>query len=448
MADICEGGNETPGSLKATKLIQSVPNLIPPYKAAYQQGLSTTHQLLRLVEQTTIGFNNRATTVAIFLDVKSAFDSVWHTGIIYKLIQSEVPDALIHTIADFLRNRLFCVKEDCCLSRQKKIQGGVPQGSVLGPYLYCAYTSDLPETDVTRLALCADDTLAHTTHRNADLAIGRLQRHVHLIEEWFQHWHLLVNTMKSQVIAFSRTRSVPQTKLTLYGTALEFQDSVKYLGTHLDSRLLWHTNIANTRAKTIARMPATTFVADLTVPLCWKREFVDIEVRRLVTCKDTSPQVPSYGAKSDAFLDQIVTGDETWVRYVNAETKLQSMQWGHTHSPKKPTKCRQTLSTTKLMATVFWDTKGILLVEFLERNATINAERYCNTPTNLKRAIQNKRRDMLNPGAIFLHDNARPHTARRTATKLQEFNWKVLDHPPYSPDLVPSDYHLFMHMKT
>ncbi|KAJ4428059.1 hypothetical protein ANN_24073 [Periplaneta americana] len=237
-----------------TRLLQSAPNLIPPYQAAYQQGLSTTHQLLRLVEQTTIGFNNRATTVAIFLDVKSAFDSVWHTGIIYKLIQSEVPDALIHIIADFLRNRRFCVKEDGCLSRQKKIQGGVPQGSVLGPYLYCAYTSDLPETDVTRLALYADDTLAYTTHRNADLAIGRLQRHVHLLEEWFQHWRLTVNTMKSQVIAFSRTRSVPQTKLTLYGTALEFQDSVKYLGIHLDSRLLWHTNIANIRAKTIARM--------------------------------------------------------------------------------------------------------------------------------------------------------------------------------------------------
>ncbi|KAJ4447982.1 hypothetical protein ANN_09992 [Periplaneta americana] len=145
------------------------------------------------------------------------------------------------------------------------------------------------------------------------------------------------------------------------------------------------------------------------------------------------------------FPVRIVTGVETWVRYVNAETKLQSMQWGHTHSPKKSTKCRQTLSTTKLF---FWETKGILLVEFLERNATINAERYCNTLTNLKRAIQNKRRDMLNPGMIFLHDNARPHTARRTATKLQQFNWKVSDHPPCSPDFAPSDYHLFMHMNT
>ncbi|KAJ4443254.1 hypothetical protein ANN_04922 [Periplaneta americana] len=100
------------------------------------------------------------------------------------------------------------------------------------------------------------------------------------------------------------------------------------------------------------------------------------------------------------------------------------------------------------MATVFCKRKGILLVEFLERNATINAERYCNTLTNLKSAIQNKRRGMLSSGMIFLHDNAWLQTVHRTATKLQEFNWEVSDHPPYSPDLAPSDYHGFMHIKT
>ncbi|KAJ4439139.1 hypothetical protein ANN_15096 [Periplaneta americana] len=177
-------------------------------------------------------------------------------------------------------------------------------------------------------------------------------------------------------------------------------------------------------------------------PQAGQWEFADPTRKSMCSCSKVKAIGPSLT------LYQIVTGDETWVRYVNAETKLQSMQWGHTHSPKKTTKCRQTLSTTKLMAAVFWDTKGILLVEFLERNATINAERYCNILTSLKRAIQNKRRDMLNPGVIFLHDNTRPHTACRTATKLQEFNWKVLDHPPCSPDFAPSDYHLFMHMKT
>ena len=54
---------------------------------------------------------------------------------------------------------------------------------------------------------------------------------------------------------------------------------------------------------------------------------------------------------------------------------------------------------------------------------------------------------MLSSGVIFLNVNARPHTVRRTVTKLREFKWEVLDHPSCIPDLAPSDYHLFMHMK-
>jgi hypothetical protein len=51
----------------------------------------------------------------------------------------------------------------------------------------------------------------------------------------------------------------------------------------------------------------------------------------------------AYHDHGDALLDRIVTGDETWVKHVNSETKLQSMEWGHTSSPKKPRKCLQTV---------------------------------------------------------------------------------------------------------
>ncbi|PNE09423.1 hypothetical protein B7P43_G15432 [Cryptotermes secundus] len=54
---------------------------------------------------------------------------------------------------------------------------------------------------------------------------------------------------------------------------------------------------------------------------------------------------------------------------------------------------------------------------------------------------------MLSAGIVFLHDNARPHMARRTASLLQEFSWEVFNHPPYSLDLAPSDFHLFLHLK-
>ncbi|KAG5309538.1 SETMR methyltransferase, partial [Acromyrmex insinuator] len=50
---------------------------------------------------------------------------------------------------------------------------------------------------------------------------------------------------------------------------------------------------------------------------------------------------------------------------------------------------------------------------------------------------------MLTAGVSLLHDNARPHVAASTTALLNQFSWDVLTHPPYSPDLAPSDYHLF-----
>jgi hypothetical protein len=51
---------------------------------------------------------------------------------------------------------------------------------------------------------------------------------------------------------------------------------------------------------------------------------------------------------------------------------------------------------------------------------------------------------MLTSGVVL---NARPRRAARTRVLLEHFNWELFDHPPYNPDLVPSDYHMFIYRK-
>jgi hypothetical protein len=70
------------------------------------------------------------------------------------------------------------------------------------------------------------------------------------------------------------------------------------------------------------------------------------------------------------------------------------------------------------------------------------------TLKKLHRAIQNKRRGMLSRGNVMIHDNARPRTASATQNLITTFGWEQFDHPPYSPDLAPSDFHLFLHPKS
>jgi len=104
-------------------------------------------------------------------------------------------------------------------------------------------------------------------------------------------------------------------------------------------------------------------------------------------------------------LSHIVTEDETWVLHITPESKQQSLLWKHTGSPKRK-KFKQMISKRKIMCTVFWDTQGVLLVEFLPQGTTINSAVYCEKLKKLRCAIQNKRRGMLSATILLLHDNA------------------------------------------
>jgi transposase len=54
---------------------------------------------------------------------------------------------------------------------------------------------------------------------------------------------------------------------------------------------------------------------------------------------------------------------------------------------------------------------------------------------------------MRTKGVVLLHDNAHPQTAAHTNALIKRLNWEIFGHPSYSPDLAPSDYHLFCKMK-
>ena len=89
-------------------------------------------------------------------------------------------------------------------------------------------------------------------------------------------------------------------------------------------------------------------------------------------------------------MRRIVTCDETWVHQCEPEKKTQNMQWRHVKSAP-PRKFKAVPSVKKVMATVFWDTSGVLLVDLLPQGQTVNALRYCATLKKLKRAIRRNR---------------------------------------------------------
>ena len=148
------------------------------------------------------------------------------------------------------------------------------------------------------------------------------------------------------------------------------------------------------------------------------------------------------------FLSRLVTMDETWLYHYDPETKQQSMEWRHSSSPR-PKKFRVQKSAGKVLASIFWDQDGILLIDYLPKGQTINAEYYSSLLVQLKDILNEKRqrRGKVTKGVLFLHDNAPAHRTLTTLKKPAYLGFQCLDHPPYSPDLAPSDYHLFPGLK-
>jgi len=134
-----------------------------------------------------------------------------------------------------------------------------------------------------------------------------------------------------------------------------------------------------------------------------------------------------YSEEGENYLSHVVSRYETLVLQEAPKLKQQSMEWRHTSLPTK-IKFQQNTSTWKVMCTMFWDRKGVLLVDFLPQAYTINADVCCNTLKKLHRMSQNKRRVMFSCGVVMIHDNTHPHTAMQNL--ITTFGWEQFDHPP------------------
>jgi histone-lysine N-methyltransferase SETMAR len=95
------------------------------------------------------------------------------------------------------------------------------------------------------------------------------------------------------------------------------------------------------------------------------------------------------------------------------------------------------------MLTMFWDSQGVLLPHFQKSGENMNSTLYCEVLLKLWEAICQKTSRPTERGVLLHHDNARPHTARATQERIQELQWELLEHLPYSPHLASSDFHLF-----
>jgi hypothetical protein len=118
---------------------------------------------MRLTDHVTLNFNNRMSTAAVFLDIERAFDTTWHSGLLYKLSKLKFSTNLIKLIGSFLSQRKFRVS----VEDQMPTPSVMPQGS--SPTLFNMYTNYVPQTRGVHL----DDTCLYATDRKEGFIVKK-----------------------------------------------------------------------------------------------------------------------------------------------------------------------------------------------------------------------------------------------------------------------------------
>ena len=147
----------------------------------------------------------------------------------------------------------------------------------------------------------------------------------------------------------------------------------------------------------------------------------------------------------DDFLLRLVTVDDTGFIIMCQKIKL-SRHWVGPGSPRQK-KFKTQPSAGKVMATVFWDAKGVIMLDFLPKRSTITGVYYENLLDQLRTAIREKRRGKLSKAVLLQQDNARVHTCKVAMDAVERNGYELIPHPAYSPDLAPSDFFLFLNLK-
>ncbi|GFN88345.1 histone-lysine N-methyltransferase SETMAR [Plakobranchus ocellatus] len=171
-----------------------------------------------------------------------------------------------------------------------------------------------------------------------------------------------------------------------------------------------------------------------------KRQRLEISQILLHWCQQEGDETVDVGPGGDhrtrnKLLESYITEDETWLHLSTPETKRDSMTWKHPSSPvTKKFKVQQ--SATKVMATMFWDSRGMILLDILPKGESVNADRYCETLERLRHAVRHERPGLLRSGVVLQQDNSTPHTAKRTKEWLERCRWDIILHPAHRMNLL------------
>ena len=222
------------------RIYAAISNSLPRLQFGFTPHRSTVHPLFLLTHNLQMAKKNGKFSCAVFMDIRKAFDTVWHQAILFKLQRLNCPQYLILIVKAFLENRKLEIKIGNAVSRLISTSQGVPQGSPLSPLLYIIFAYDMFHDEFNRNKYglqFADDTALVIHGNNRYHALSEMQNFVKEVMPWFHKWRIKINSSKTIFMMFYSRHGSTIPSINVDNCLIEPSKTAKYLGVHLDSKL-------------------------------------------------------------------------------------------------------------------------------------------------------------------------------------------------------------------
>ena len=219
-----------------------------------QYGFRSQHScenaVAELTSEITKGQQNGMYTLALFLDLSKAFDTLEHKVLLDKMYRYGFRGSSLNWFKSYLENRKIRVK--CQVASSGKLEYsdyqivnyGTPQGSCLGPLIFLIFTNDLHQhLNHCASILFADDTTLYKTQRNLNYLKWCIQDDMQILSDWFKANKLTLNLEKTISLLFQQSGSCKELEITIDTVTIRTSKETKFLGMWLDHHLTWSIHI-------------------------------------------------------------------------------------------------------------------------------------------------------------------------------------------------------------
>lgn len=210
-------------------------NLLYEAQSGFRKNHSCESLLNLVVSQWKMDIARKNCVIAVFIDLKRAFETVNRDILIQKLEKYGVKDIELKWFQSYLSNRTQKTKCGNYISTPININVGVPQGAVLGTLLFLIYINDMQKVlNKSKVCMFADDALVYICGKDADECVQNLNEEMKNFEKYLKMNKLKINTSKTKAMILNGNTTE---NIYIEGDPIEIVKEIKYLGILIDNKL-------------------------------------------------------------------------------------------------------------------------------------------------------------------------------------------------------------------